>query len=101
MTKSVKRAKISEVSIYPINPTPKGVVSFISFTYSNLFRINDCAIVTLRQGGYRIVYPLKTLPNGKTVNVVYPLSTKIAKPIEDFLLLEYDKFTKEKTKNNS
>jgi DNA-binding cell septation regulator SpoVG len=98
MTKSIKRTKISEISIYPITPTSKGVVGFISFTYSDLFRINDCAIVTLRQGGYRIVYPLKTLPNGKTVNVIYPLSTKVAKPIEDFLLAEYEKFIKEKVK---
>jgi DNA-binding cell septation regulator SpoVG len=98
MTKSIKRAKISEISIYPITPTSKGVVGFISFTYSNLFRINDCAIVTLRQGGYRIVYPLKTLPNGKTVNVIYPLSAEIGRPIEDFLLTEYEKFIAEKVK---
>jgi len=99
MTMSVKRAKISEVVFFPIKPTPKGVVCFISFTYSNLFRINDCAIVTKREGGYRIVYPLKTLPNGKTVNSVYPLSTKVAKPIEDFLLVEYDKFLVGKIKD--
>lgn len=92
MTKSVRRVKISEVCIFPITPTNKGVVGFISFTYSNLFRINDCAIVTKREGGYRIVYPLKTLPNGKTVNVIYPLSAKIGKPIEDFLLSEYELF---------
>jgi len=99
MTKSIKRVKISEISIYPITPTSKGVVGFISFTYSNLFRINDCAIVTKREGGYRIVYPLKTLPNGKTVNVIYPLSAAVGKPIEDFLLLEYGKFLTEKVKN--
>jgi len=99
MTKSIKRAKISEIVIFPITPTNKGIVAFISFTYSNLFRINDCAIATLRQGGYRIVYPIKTLPNGKTVNVIYPLSAKVAKPIEDFLLEEYQKFVKEKVKD--
>jgi DNA-binding cell septation regulator SpoVG len=92
MTKSQKEPKISEVVFFPINPTPKGVVCFVSFTYSNLFRINECAIVTKKEGGYRISYPLKELHNGKTVNVVYPLSAKIGKPIEDFLLLEYQKF---------
>jgi len=92
MTKSGKRVKISEVTIYPIIPTPKGVVAFISFTYSNLFRINDCAIVTKREGGYRLVYPIKTIYNGKTINIIYPLSAKIGKPIEDTLLQEYNKF---------
>ena len=96
MTKRLKRAKISEIVFFPITPTNKGVVCFVSFTYSNLFRINDCAIVTKKIGGYRIVYPLKTLPNGKTVNTIYPLSALIAKPIEDFLLKEYEKFIKEK-----
>ena len=97
MTKSQKRELISEIVFSPITPTSKGVVGFVSFTYSNLFRINDCAIVTKRTGGYRIVYPIKTLHNGKVINVVYPLSAKVAKPIEDFLLMEYNKFLKEKT----
>lgn len=99
MTKSQTRAKISEVVFFPIKPTDKGVVCFVSFTYSNLFRINDCAIVTKREGGYRIVYPIRTLLNGKTVNSVYPLSAKIANPIEDFVLSEYEKFLKGKVKN--
>jgi len=93
-----KREIISEVVFFPIKPTNKGVVGFVSFTYSNLFRINDCAIVTKREGGYRIVYPIKILPNGKTVNTIYPLSAKIAKPIEDFLLYAYDEFLGEKIK---
>ena len=98
MTKSEQRAKVSDICIFPITPTNKGVVGFISFTYSDLFRINDCAIVTKKEGGYRIVYPLKTLPNGKTVNTVYPLSATVGQPIEDFLLLEYEKFISKKSK---
>ena len=98
MTKSIKRAKISEIVFFPIKATARGVVCFVSFTYSNIFRINDCAIVTRKEGGFRIVYPLRMLPNGKTINSVYPLSAEIAKPIEDFILSEYDKFIKEKYK---
>lgn len=98
MTKSIKRAKISEIVFFPIKATARGVVCFVSFTYSNIFRINDCAIVSRKEGGFRIVYPLRILPNGKTINSVYPLSAEIAKPIEDFILTEYDKFIKEKAK---
>ena len=98
MTKSVKKSKISEVVFFPIKATARGVVCFVSFTYSNIFRINDCAIVSRKEGGFRIVYPLRILPNGKTINSVYPLSAEIAKPIEDFILTEYDKFIKEKAK---
>jgi hypothetical protein len=99
MTKSVKRVKISEVIFFPINPTPKGVVCFVSFTYSNLFRINDCAIVTKKIGGYRLVYPIKTLPNGKTVSSIYPISKEVGQPIEDFVLLEYENFITEKVRD--
>jgi DNA-binding cell septation regulator SpoVG len=96
MTKREKIAKINEIVFFPIKPTPKGVVCFVSFNYSNLFRIMDCAIVTKPQGGYRIVYPIRTLPNGKVINSVYPLSETVAKPIEDFILSE---FVKEKVIN--
>jgi DNA-binding cell septation regulator SpoVG len=99
MTKSIKRAKISEVIFFPINPTSKGVVCFVSFTYSNLFRINDCAIVTKKTGGYRIVYPIKALPNGKTVSSIFPISKEVGQPIEDFILLEYENFTTEKVRD--
>jgi len=92
MTKRVIKAKISEIVFFPIKPTPKGVVCFVSFTYSNKFRINDCAIITNRTGGYHIVYPIRVLANGKTINSVYPLSKEVAQPIEDFLLSEYNKF---------
>jgi DNA-binding cell septation regulator SpoVG len=98
MTKSRKRAKISETCFYPIKPTDKGVVAFVSFTYANLFRINDCAIVTKRSGGYRIVYPIKTLPNGKSISCIYPINQTIGNEIQDFLLSKYEEFLNIKTK---
>ena len=92
MTKRLKRAKISELIFYPITPTSKGLVCYISFTYNNSIRIQDCAVVTRPQGGYRILYPVKTLANGKSISSVYPISKEVGNEIEDFLLLEYDKF---------
>lgn len=94
MTKRLKRVKISELIFYPITPTPKGLVCYISFTYNNSIRIQDCAIVTRPQGGYRILYPVKTLANGKSISSVYPISKEVGNEIEDFLLLEYNKFLK-------
>lgn len=91
---SQKRAKISEIVFTPISPNDKGIVCFCSFTYSNLFRIQECAIITKMAGGYRLSYPIKHLSNGKSSNVVYPISQKVAKPIEDFLLSEYEIFRK-------
>jgi len=95
MTKRRKRDEISELVFYPIIPTSTGLVCYVSFTYKNALRIHDCAIVTKPLGGYRILYPIKTLSNGRRISSVYPISKEVGKEIEDFLLLEYDKFVKE------
>jgi DNA-binding cell septation regulator SpoVG len=99
MKMSQKRAKISEIVFTPTTPNNKGLICFVSFTYSNLFRIQECAIITKLSGGYRLSFPIKHLSNGKSSNVVYPISKEVAKPIEDFVLLEYDKFVKKNTKD--
>jgi len=96
---SIKRAKISQIVFTPTIPNNKGLLCFVSFNYNNIFRIQECAILTKLSGGYRLSYPIKYLSNGKSSNVIYPLSEKVAKPIEDFILSEYERFIKERVKN--
>jgi len=96
---SIKRVKISQIVFTPITPDNKGLLCFVSFNYANLFRIQECAILTKLSGGYRLSYPIKYLSNGKSSNVVYPLTEKVAKPIEDFILFEYEKFIKERVRD--
>lgn len=95
-----KRSEISEIIFYPITPTAKGLVCYISFTYKNSLRIQDCGIYTRPTGGYRILYPIKYLANGKTVSSVYPISKEVGSKIEDFLLLEYINFLKKNVNEN-
>jgi len=95
-----KRSEISEIIFYPITPTAKGLVCYISFTYKNSLRIQDCGIYTRPTGGYRILYPIKYLANGKTVSSVYPISKEVGSKIEDFLLLEYVNFLKKNVNEN-
>jgi len=97
MTKRIKRDEISEVIFYPITPTSTGLICYVSFTYKNAIRIHDCGIITKPMGGYRLLYPVKTLSNGKRISSVYPISKEVGKKIEDFLLSEYDRFIKENT----
>ena len=96
MTKRTKRVKISEIVFYPITPTNKGLVCYVSFTYQNSIRINDIGIYTRPSGGYRLLYPIKKLANGKIISSVYPITREIGKQIEDFLLNEYKKFLEDK-----
>ena len=93
MSKLKKRKKeiVSEIEFLPIIPT-KGLVCFISFTYNNSLRIQDCAILTRPRGGYRLSFPIKTLKNGKTIQSVYPINKKIGAKIEEIILLNYEHF---------
>ena len=92
MTKRLKKAKVSETVFYPIQPTAKGLIAYVSFTYEDKLRINDVAIYTRPLGGYRLAYPVKLLANGKSVSSVYPITKEVGNYIEDFLLAEYEKF---------
>jgi DNA-binding cell septation regulator SpoVG len=89
--KKSKKEIISEIEFYPIIPK-SGVIAFVSFTYLNNLRIQDCAIVTRPTGGYRLSYPIKNLNNGKTIQCVYPVNKTIGKQIEDTIILNYEKF---------
>ena len=100
MTKSKRSAEVSEIIFYPITPTAKGLVCYVSFTFKNQLRIQDCGIYTRPTGGYRILYPIKYLANGKTVSSVYPISKEVGSKIEDFLLLEYVNFLKKNVNEN-
>jgi len=99
MKKSKKREIISEIVFFPITPTKDGVVAFISFTFNNQLRIQDCALVTRPQGSYRLSYPIKRLANGKTVNAIYPIDKKLAKKIEEIILINYENFLLTKVKD--
>lgn len=92
MTK--RKVEISEVIIHPIAPTKKGLVGYISFVYNSELKINDCGIYTspTRKGGYRFLFPIKTISSGASISTVYPISKDIGNQIEEQLLKEYLNF---------
>lgn len=91
MTKCERRVEISEVVICPVTPTNKGLVAYISFVYNNELKINDIGIYTSpnRKCGYRFLFPIKNLVNGKVISVVFPISHEIGSQLEDLMLKEY------------
>lgn len=100
MTNRRKTEEISELTFYPIKPTDKGLVCYVSFTFQNSIRINEVRIYTKPSGGYYLSYPRIILANGKKISSVYPINKKVGNKIEDFLLKAYDKFIKKITKND-
>ncbi len=66
---------VTEIQIIPIKPR-NGLVAFASCIINDQFYIGNIAIYTSPSSpdGFRLVYPLKTLPTGKELNCVYPIN---------------------------
>ncbi len=84
---------ITEVNIYPIRPKD-GLVAFASCLFDGKLSLNSIAIYTKPDGnGYRLVYPAKTLPNGKQINLFYPINKETADIIHKVIISKYEKLT--------
>jgi DNA-binding cell septation regulator SpoVG len=73
--------------------TSKGLVGYISFIYNNELKINDVGIYTRpNKDGFRFLYPIKPLSNGKILSVVFPINKEIGNQLESLLSKEYGNF---------
>jgi len=67
---------ISEVTFYPIRPTEKGLIGFASCLFDGRLSLNSISIYTRPDGtDYRLLFPAKTLPNGREINIFYPVDS--------------------------
>lgn len=77
----MKDTEISEIQIFPIRPHD-GLVAFASCLFNGRLSLNSIAVYTKPDGsGYRLVYPAKKLPNGKIVNIFYPIDRETGEVI--------------------
>ena len=75
--------KVTDVSFYPIKPSPKGLIGFASCLFNDQLALHSIAIYTRPTGdGIRCVFPAKVLPNGLTINLFYPTNDETRKAIE-------------------
>lgn len=74
---------LSEIQILPVKPR-NGLLAFCSFVINNAFYVGDVAIYSRLDGsGYRLVYPIKVLPNGLKINCFYPINRESALALEN------------------
>jgi len=64
---------IGEVEILPVKPQ-NGLLGFASFILNNSIYCGNIALYSRLDGSLRLVYPQKTLPNGKTINIFHPVT---------------------------
>jgi len=67
--------EISEIQVIPLKPK-EGLVAFASCVINNALYVGNIAVYTCQStpGGFRLVYPIKVLPNGKEIHCVHPIN---------------------------
>lgn len=83
---------LSEIQIVPVKPR-NGLLAFVSFVLNDSFYMGDIAIYSrLNQEGYRLVYPIKVLPNGLKINCFHPINKEVAETIEEQVIEAFLEF---------
>ncbi len=66
--------RVDEVEIYPVRPRG-GLVAFASCVINGCLYLGNIGVHTRPDGsGYRLVFPMKVLPNGKEIQCVHPVT---------------------------
>jgi DNA-binding cell septation regulator SpoVG len=90
---------LSEIQIIPVKPR-NGLIAFCTFIISDSFYVGDVAIYSRLTGGYRLVYPIKVLPNGAKINCFYPINHKSAQAIEEQIIKAFINLIEKVRKTN-
>ncbi len=80
--------KISEVQIIPVKPQD-GLVAFVSFVLDESIYLGSIAILTRREGGYRLVYPTKKV-GFRSMNIFHPIKKEFANLIEKEVISKFE-----------
>jgi len=84
------KLKISEIQIIPVKPR-EGLVAFASCIINDFLYVGSVGIYTSpsKPGSFRLVYPSKTLPNGKEVSCVHPITREVGELISKAIIRRF------------
>ena len=75
--------EISEVQVFPVRPQD-GLIAFASCILGGQIYIGNLGVYTKPDGsGIRLVFPVKTLPNGLTISCVHPICREAGSAITE------------------
>ena len=81
---------VDEVEIYPVRPRG-GLVAFASCVVNGCLYLGNIAIHTRPDGsGYRLVFPVKVLPNGKQIQCVHPITREAGDLILQVIIRKFE-----------
>ena len=86
----MEKLLISEIQIIPVKPKD-GLLAFSSCVINDSLYMGNIAIYTspTNREGYRLVYPMKVLPNGKEINCVHPINKETGEAIAKAIIGKY------------
>ncbi len=83
----MREIKISEVTFYPLRPNEKGHIGFASCLFDGRLSLNGIAVYTsLTDHSYRLLFPSRFLPNGREINLFYPIDKETYQVIKDAVI---------------
>ncbi|MCM8794584.1 MAG: hypothetical protein NC819_02110 [Candidatus Omnitrophica bacterium] len=84
---------ISEVEIVPVKPQG-GLVAFASCVVNGLLYLGNIGIHTRPDGsGYRLVFPVKVLPNGKQIHCFHPVTREAGDLLLQAIIRKFEELT--------
>lgn len=85
--------KIDSVEIFPVKPL-RGLIAFTSFIANDSLYIGNVGLHTRPDGSdFRLVFPTVTLPNGKVISCVHPITKDASAVIKREVVDAYQKLT--------
>jgi len=82
---------ISEIQILPVKPQ-NGLIAFVSCVINNRFYVGNIALYTSPSSpdGYRLVYPVKMLPNCKEISCFHPINKETGEQVTKAIIQKYE-----------
>lgn len=76
--------KISEINIVPVKPN-NGLIAFASCVLDNSYFIGSIAVYTKLDGGYRLLFPAKTLGDSQ-LHYHHPITKEMGEELKEAIL---------------
>ena len=90
----MRETTVTELCFYPLRPNEKGLIGFASLILDNKLSLNSIAVYTRPDGnGYRLLFPIKQLPNGKEINIVYPINQETYNAINNAVVKKIEELS--------
>jgi len=82
--------EISEIQVIPMKPK-EGLVAFASCVINNALYLGNIGVYSSpsTQSGFRLVYPVKILPNGKEIHCVHPINKESGELISKAIIRKF------------